>query len=106
MAEKRVILKYRNLTEIDKDIFTKTSLTLLDVSGNSISVNKNKKIKITKIQKYIFIFIEHSRRHQKINSTQHSQDDGKQAQVTSGRSQRDDVINKFGHHKKFIHGNS
>lgn len=57
MAEKRVILKYRNLTEIDKDIFTKTSLTLLDVSGNSISVNKNKKIKITKIQKiYFYIY--------------------------------------------------
>lgn len=40
MSDKRVILKFKNLTEIDKEIFTKTSLTLLDVSGNSISVNK------------------------------------------------------------------
>lgn len=39
MSDKRVILKFRNLTEIDKEIFTKTSLTLLDVSGNAISVN-------------------------------------------------------------------
>lgn len=54
MSDKRVIIKFKNITEIDKEIFTKSSLTLLDVSGNLISVNKIHK-NSQKFQKFIKI---------------------------------------------------
>ena len=38
----RMIIKFKNLTEIDKEVFSKSYLTLLDASNNNITVKKKK----------------------------------------------------------------
>ena len=42
-----MIIKFKNLTEIDKEVFSKSYLTLLDASNNNITVKKKKNKALT-----------------------------------------------------------